>query len=996
MMRHMAGTIVRGYRRSMMVMAMLGVASTTALAGQCPAERTVPLVPTDPQMCRDLLPAMADPSALPLDEYQATVDRFLGNYCHRDTASGWRRDKSVRDTGPFTANFSNGQWTGSYHGTHAPVVIWYSPEMADWLVANRPGDGEAVANPPPIPDGAMMIKEMFDAPAAACADVDPLSLHPSSGAAIMIKDATASHDGWFWGWYGFGPGSGWDPDWPPAPSNPMTNMGFAQYCMNCHASAENELSFSSARNIEGEPGEPIVFLSQNFFAAPPPALHHPTVSLPSDNVRRLGQPHVRPDGDVVEALRAYALQLPGWDEVSKMPSETFDHTWVKAGGPDASSQFLTASQCLGCHDAGSTGLQFDMTAPNPDGEGLLNLSPYATWRSSPMGLAGRDPVFFAQLASETQTFHPEVRELVEDTCLGCHGISGQRQFHIDSQAETGQCAQFTREMVDAVPYPHDSKDAALADYGALARDGISCTTCHRMDLVSDPSTLLQKPENACVAERQDLLNPDNTGFARTFTGSFPVGAPDKIVGPFADPKVKPMHNALGITPVDHDAIMSSETCGTCHTVHLPVIKEGEIIAHTYEQTTYPEWAFSAYRTGSTPTGDLPAGPGATPQTCQDCHMPSLAADGTPNRSKIASIQEYSNFPQAENVLKGEDIDLEVREGYSLHTLVGLNVFLVKMAQQFPDVLGIRTSDPMMGKRGVDPLLRTEQAMLDMASNDTAEISLSGLERTEKGVRATVSVVSKVGHKFPSGVGFRRAFVEFRVLDQMGDTLWVSGNTNALGAILGPDGQPIDGEYWWEDDCSARIAPLERRHQPHFQTITSQRQAQIYQELVAAPPAGATAAQCEWDSAPEGELTTSFLSICAHVKDNRLLPHGFLDLDQRTEIALALGATETLARESGPVAVGDDPSYVQGGGDDLVYDIALENVPTGREPVSVEATLYYQATPPFFQQDRMCTAKGKDTERLGFLISRLNLDGTQAEGWKLKIASTGAVALGATQ
>lgn len=979
-----------------MVIGLLGAASGTALAGQCPAERAVALVPTDTKLCHDLLPAMSDPSALPLDEYQVMVDQFLGNYCHRDTEAGWRRDKSVRDTGPFTANFSNGQWTGSYHGTHAPVVIWYSPEMADWLVANRPGDGEAVATPPPIPDGSMMIKEMFDAPAAACADVEPTHLHPSSGAAIMIKDADASHDGWFWGWYGFGPGSGWDPDWPPAPSNAMTNMGFAQYCMNCHASAESELTFSSARNIEGEPGEPLVFLSQNFYSAPPPELHHPTVSLPSDAIRRLGQPHVRPDDDVIAALRAYALELPGWDDVSMMPSETFDHTWVKAGGPDASSQFLTASQCLGCHDAGSTGLQFDMTAPDPHGDGLLNLSSYATWRTSPMGLAGRDPVFFAQLASETQTFHPEVSALVEDTCLGCHGVSGQRQFHIDSQAETGQCAQFTRQMVDAVPYPHDSKHAPLADYGALARDGISCTTCHRMDLVSDPATLLERPENACVAERQDLLNPDNTGFARTFTGSFAVGEPDKLVGPFDDPKVKPMQNALGITPVAHDAIMSSETCGTCHTVHLPVIKEGEIIAHTYEQTTYPEWAFSAYRTGSTPTGDLPAGPGATPQSCQDCHMPSRAADGTPNRSKIASIQEYSNFPQAENVLKGEDIDLDVREGYSLHTLVGLNVFLLKMAQQFPDVLGIRTADPMMGGRGVDSLLRTEQAMLDMAANETAEISVGALERTQKGVRATVSVTSKVGHKFPSGVGFRRAFIEFRVLDQIGETLWVSGNTNALGAILGPDGQPIDGEYWWEDDCSARIAPLERRHQPHFQTITSQSQAQIYQELVAAPPVGAGAGQCEWDSAPEGELTTSFLSICTHVKDNRLLPHGFLDVAQRTEISLALGATEALARESGPVAVGDDPSYVQGGGDELVYDIALEDVPAGRVPVSVEATLYYQATPPFYQQDRMCTGKGSDTERLGFLISRLNLDGTQAEGWKLKIASTGAVPVGGMQ
>ena len=34
----------------------------------------------------------------------------------------------VRDTGPFTATLQDGQWAGSYHGTHAPVVIWYSPE----------------------------------------------------------------------------------------------------------------------------------------------------------------------------------------------------------------------------------------------------------------------------------------------------------------------------------------------------------------------------------------------------------------------------------------------------------------------------------------------------------------------------------------------------------------------------------------------------------------------------------------------------------------------------------------------------------------------------------------------------------------------------------------------------------------------------------------------------------------------------------------------------
>jgi hypothetical protein len=419
-------------------------------------------------------------------------------------------------------------------------------------------------------------------------------------------------------------------------------MGFAQYCLNCHASAENNLTFAAPRNIQGEPGEPLVFLSQSFFAPLPSPAHHSTVSLPDDEVRRLGQPHYRADGDVVEALRAYALDLPTWDSVSKMPSQTYDHTWVGAGGPDASDEFLTSSQCLGCHDAGSTGLQFDMTEPG--GDGLHNLSPYAAWRTSPMGLAGRDPFFFAQLASETETFHPDARGLVEDTCLGCHGVTGQRQFHIDVHAETGNCGSFERTQVNAVPWPDDSPGAGRRN---TARWPVTASrappaTAWRWARRRAPKAR-SAPENACVAERQALLNPDNTGFAKTFTGSFLVGPPDRLIGPFEDPRVKPMENALGITPDHHSSISSSEICGTCHTVHLPVLKDGKVIAHTYEQTTYPEWAFSAYRTGETPDGPLPHGPGSEAQSCQDCHMPSRAADGTPCAARSPASRSTRPF-----------------------------------------------------------------------------------------------------------------------------------------------------------------------------------------------------------------------------------------------------------------------------------------------------------------------------------------------------------------
>ena len=151
-----------------------------------------------------------------------------------------------------------------------------------------------------------------------------------------------------------------------------------------------------------------------------------------------------------------------------------------------------------------------------------------------------------------------------------------------------------------------------------------------------------------------------------------------------------------------------------------------------------------------------------------------------------------------------------------------------------------------------------------------------------------------------------------MLDARDRVLWSSGRTNANGMIVDQRGTPIAGEQWWRPDCSARINPAARAHQPHFQVITRQDQAQIYEELVAKPP-DVAAPVCGIGAKPAGELTTSFLSLCAKVKDNRLLPVGFLPLAERTQIAEALGADHHLAEEVAPVAVGDDPDYRTGGG-----------------------------------------------------------------------------------
>jgi hypothetical protein len=180
----------------------------------------------------------------------------------------------------------------------------------------------------------------------------------------------------------------------------------------------------------------------------------------------------------------------------------------------------------------------------------VNLSEYGEWRYSMMGLAGRDPIFFAQLDTES-TLHqhlagkPKGSAFVQDLCLRCHGVMGQRQFHIDKGS--GPAVLLTRALLQ------DPK----SKYGALARDGVSCAVCHH-------------------------ISDDNLGDPSTFTGLFNVGPATELYGPFpsdSDPsRAKngdsviplPMQNALGITPQQGLQIQQANLCSSCHTILLPV------------------------------------------------------------------------------------------------------------------------------------------------------------------------------------------------------------------------------------------------------------------------------------------------------------------------------------------------------------------------------------------------------------------------------------------
>ncbi len=372
-------------------------------------------------------------------------------------------------------------------------------------------------------------------------------------------------------------------------------------------------------------------------------------------------------------------------------------------------------------------------------------------------------------------------------------------------------------------------------------------------------------------------------------------------------------------------------------------------------------------------------------------MPKTNARGRPYRSKIATIQEYTSFPQAEYSLPPEDIDLEPREGFAKHTLVGLNLYLTKMAQQFPGVLGIRTEDPMLpSHRGVDPLTTTERAMLEQAAR-SAEVNVGAVSRDGDTLTAEVTIANKAGHKFPSGVAFRRAFVAFEVRDADG--------TRALG--IGTHQQDrrdrrrerrslSPARLWWTPDCGARIDPEARAHQPHYQVIDKQNQAQIYQELAAGPADTEEARNAVSAPSPDAPLTSSFLSICAKVKDNRILPHGFLGLEERIEIATALGAKSRPRRggrtgrhRRGPRLRRSRRQRRRG------YD-SLPHPPRRASragPPKFGQLFTIRPFRPFSCRIASVLLRAKTPERLYYLAGKLDTGSGPIEDWKLKVGQT---------
>jgi cytochrome c553 len=363
--------------------------------------------------------------------------------------------------------------------------------------------------------------------------------------AVMVKANKVSRDGWYWSSPNKTPLGNppildksavttpdffspepvqRNPNWYPTGDlfQPLANGATKQsdvvypynmygaYCVNCHAMAQNESTYASIDNLltdgiqykffpSSSPKSMILTFSRTFhngYADPHDLFAALTKSaVPAGPALRASSGYVNPFSSPRSApspafLNFYKM-LPPLDFTTalqlRMPAETYDH---QMSGPQGPGQFVTSDQCIGCHDA----TQNNSATPNmlitDKDNGLLtvpaassvNFSPYGEWRVSPMGLAGRDPIFFSQLQSETNTL-PKLASCIENTCLHCHGVMGQRQYALDNPDPTAPCRDvFAVPPPPTVPFvqPFDRQFAnqwqgtdqhSKAKYVALARAG---------------------------------------------------------------------------------------------------------------------------------------------------------------------------------------------------------------------------------------------------------------------------------------------------------------------------------------------------------------------------------------------------------------------------------------------------------------------------------------------------------------------------------------------
>ena len=462
-------------------------------------------------------------------------------------------------------------------------------------------------------------------------------------------------------------------------------------------------------------------------------------------------------------------------------------------------------------------------------------------------------------------------------CVQCHGydtlgiasvdVFGNDVNVVDDWRATmmGNAAKdpFWRAKVSHEVLLHQQHKAAIED---------KCTSCHAPlghfnakhiglshysmeDLAHDK---MGQDGVSCLACHQ--ISPDSLGLS--FSGEVKYDTFKVAYGPYENPLVSPMLTETGYRPYYSEHISDAGICAGCHTLITETIDyEGNFTGNKFvEQATYHEWLNSIYKDSI---------------SCQGCHMPSL--DKWPVRL-VTGAQTKPRSP------------------YYLHELVGGNVTMLKLLKQNIETLELKATAEQF-----DEVIAKTEALL---KNKSLFMEINMTDRTPDTARFTVKLTNRTGHKFPSGYPARRAFIEFSVKTESGDTLFISGKTDENFEVYGQN----------------------PTFEPHYQAINSEDQVQIY-ELVLGDV--------------NDDVTTVLERAKYALKDNRLPPLGFTTTHAVYDTTLIAGK-----------ALLDEDFNKQNGQEGTGTDIVHFNIPLNGfyEILEVTAKVYYQPTPPKWMKE----------------------------------------------
>jgi len=370
-----------------------------------------------------------------------------------------------------------------------------------------------------------------------------------------------------------------------------------------------------------------------------------------------------------------------------------------------------------------------------------------------------------------------------------------------------------------------------------AINGVSCTLCHQIE------------------DSVDLGS--EAGFSGNFIILENFSTARKSYGPYTSPVAGPMRNNIQFTPEYSPHTDRSELCASCHNLNTPVIDaQGNLSGSTFpEQAVYTEWENSDFN--------------AT-QNCQDCHMP---------KSK-GSVVISTRGP-----------GLQGRSPFHQHQFIGANTYMLDIIKNNRRLLGALADAQSFD----ETIINTRYLLLA-----TADVNITSTSSLDGKLNFTVLLTNHSGHKFPTSLPSRRAWLHAKVINNQGQTVFESGAFNSENKIVGVD--DVVGANGYER---------------HHKEITDGSEVQVYETVMA-------------DT--DGQLTYTFMNASRYLKDNRILPKGFKVNDAPATVQ--------------PYGLAVSDSDFVGGSDTIEYSI--DNIASGDYMITV--ALNYQTLSFGFSQD----------------------------------------------